>query len=503
MTILLRKQKKKHLLWVLGIRGRGVGMKENTQQKYVILLYGFLFGYILSFIFEGGVYEHIGKGFSFDTSRFVLPIMLFHMLGLLTQAVMNCYVNRSKGWLQYFIYIVCIVSTPLYGLGEYWLCGIAMMIASFTSGCAVAYWGTFYKKCFPKNQRIKAITKGLIIANILMMVANIVAGKVSSKAGFTLSIAYLVAAFFCFIKVKAHYNEKEFGCQTDTPDHQEAVPVRQLPKYNYTIAVLILFLYVLVINIDSGLMYDVINRSYESLGQISDWYWAIPYIGIIFLLYFVPNEKFNYSRFLYLASVMIAAAFVLYLFLDVSTVNYLLTDTLLLAAIGILDVTWAGKLLGDEMDHTIHPVMVFACCLSANIGGVFLGGLIGTRMIQYGKSKAIVVVFALLVVCISLIILPSLLGYMQKLFQKEEAIVSDNLRRKEREEAFLLQAQEPLTKREEEIFKLILSGDTNEEISDKLNISKNTVKTHVRNVLAKYNVSNRTELMSKVLHHTK
>lgn len=45
-----------------------------------------------------------------------------------------------------------------------------------------------------------------------------------------------------------------------------------------------------------------------------------------------------------------------------------------------------------------------------------------------------------------------------------------------------------LTKREEEIYKLILTGLTRGEIGKKLFVSENTIKVHVRNILLKYNV---------------
>ena len=50
-----------------------------------------------------------------------------------------------------------------------------------------------------------------------------------------------------------------------------------------------------------------------------------------------------------------------------------------------------------------------------------------------------------------------------------------------------------LTGREQEILKLIAQGLGNKKIASKLHISENTVKTHVRHVLEKLNLSNRAE----------
>jgi NarL family two-component system response regulator LiaR len=53
--------------------------------------------------------------------------------------------------------------------------------------------------------------------------------------------------------------------------------------------------------------------------------------------------------------------------------------------------------------------------------------------------------------------------------------------------------QEPLTVREVEVLKLVAQGLTNQEIADKLSISEWTVITHVRNILDKLHLANRTQ----------
>jgi DNA-binding NarL/FixJ family response regulator len=58
------------------------------------------------------------------------------------------------------------------------------------------------------------------------------------------------------------------------------------------------------------------------------------------------------------------------------------------------------------------------------------------------------------------------------------------------------QAQQPrLTRREKEILTLISEGYTNPQIAEKLFLSVNTVDTHRKNLLAKFNVSNTATLI--------
>jgi DNA-binding NarL/FixJ family response regulator len=58
---------------------------------------------------------------------------------------------------------------------------------------------------------------------------------------------------------------------------------------------------------------------------------------------------------------------------------------------------------------------------------------------------------------------------------------------------------EPLTARELEVLQLIVDGHNNSTIAEKLYITEGTVKTHVRNVLKKLYVSDRTQAAIRAL----
>nr|WP_306173962.1 LuxR C-terminal-related transcriptional regulator [Pseudoalteromonas shioyasakiensis] len=55
-----------------------------------------------------------------------------------------------------------------------------------------------------------------------------------------------------------------------------------------------------------------------------------------------------------------------------------------------------------------------------------------------------------------------------------------------------------LTKREFEIAELVVIGLSNREIAQKKCISETTVKSHLKNILAKADVKNRTALVNKL-----
>jgi DNA-binding NarL/FixJ family response regulator len=61
--------------------------------------------------------------------------------------------------------------------------------------------------------------------------------------------------------------------------------------------------------------------------------------------------------------------------------------------------------------------------------------------------------------------------------------------------------EQALTERELYVLRLVASGATNSEIADKLSISINTVKSHLKNILEKLQLENRTQAATYALQH--
>jgi DNA-binding NarL/FixJ family response regulator len=61
--------------------------------------------------------------------------------------------------------------------------------------------------------------------------------------------------------------------------------------------------------------------------------------------------------------------------------------------------------------------------------------------------------------------------------------------------------EDALTERELYVLRLVASGATNMEIAEKLSISVNTVKSHLKNILGKLQLDNRTQAATYALKH--
>lgn len=56
-----------------------------------------------------------------------------------------------------------------------------------------------------------------------------------------------------------------------------------------------------------------------------------------------------------------------------------------------------------------------------------------------------------------------------------------------------------LTKREREIFELLITGQTTKDIANLLNISDKTVRNHISNVILKLGVKGRSQAMIELI----
>lgn len=263
----------------------------------------------------------------------------------------------------------------------------------------------------------------------------------------------------------------------------------------------VLFLFVAIITVNSGLMYQVINPAFSHLTFLTSWYWAVPYIIALAVMRNLP-VKAKRPVFLYVGMSMIMGAFICFMLLGRGASDYLVVDTLMLGACGIFDLFW-WSIIGETLDYAKNPVSMFGIGLSANVFGVLLGDIAGVGVTAVKLPGAQVAVIALCVVCVTLVILPPLNRQLVMLLKTHAYLSSYSAlpEKTQREVVAAIAPLAPLTERESELLKLVLGGKTNKEIAAVCSITENTVKTHLSRVYSKYAVSTRAELISLLLRN--
>ena len=462
------------------------GLKTLDARKLSVAGFSLLFAYILSFQFEGQVLYSLLDSRGTDASGYIPAAIIAHFTGLLTcglfvrsQAIAK---NMMLGGMG-----LCLAATVSFFFTPSTLWAGGLIIGGYASGCAVSAWGYFLRAFTPKNERIKSCADVLIYSNLIMIAVNVVAMNRSPLIGLGLSMLCLVIGMALIWLLPME------------PKNEQNKTLKNKTRGSVKNPLLLLCLFVFIITINSGLMYQVINPAFQHLTGLVSWYWAVPYIVALAIMRNLPM-KAKRSRILYVGMVMIMGAFISFMLLGRNASDYLIVDTLMLGACGIFDLFW-WSILGEMLDYTDNPAQPFGIGLSANVFGVLCGGVLGMAVTSIGLSSAEVAVIALTVVCVTLIMLPPLNRQLVLLLKSHAYLAAyDNMSQFQQTDIIRqIKTLDPLTVREEEVLELILSGKSNREIAEALFISESTVKTHVRNIFSKYDVGSRAELISTLL----
>lgn len=462
------------------------GAKSLSWRVKSIFAFSVFFAHILSFQFEGQVLYRLLNLHQMEASRYIFAGMVTHFVGLFS---CGFFVKSSRAVKSVMLtgMGLCVIATIpfFFAPSVLWIGGL--LVGGCASGCSVASWGHFLKIYTPKNERIKSSADVLIYSNIIMIGVNVVAIHLSPYVGLAFSVFCLLIGIVFTLALPSQRDASAGAEVTSRANSDIWKPL------------LLLCLFVVIITINSGLMYQVMNPAFQHLTGLVSWYWAVPYIIALILMRNLP-QTVKHSMLLYAGMAMIMGAFICFMLLGRNTFDYLVVDTLMLGACGIFDLFW-WSILGEMLDYTDNPTKVFGIGLSANVLGVFLGGVLGVAVTSVQLPSAEVAVIALAIVCVTVAILPLLNRQLVKLLKSHAYLAVYDSMNADQQTAILNQTEplDPLTAREQEVLEWILSGRSNREIAASLYISESTVKTHARNIFSKYDVTSRAELISTLL----
>lgn len=339
------------------------GSKTVNARRLSIAAFSFSFAYVLSFLFEGSVLYSLLNLHETDPSGYILAAIIAHFTGLFTCRLFIRSQAAAKSMMLGCMGL-CLVTAVLFfsAPSALWMGGL--IVSGYASGCAVAAWGYFLRAYTPKNERIKSCADVLIYSNLIMIAVNLVAKNQSPFIGLGLSILCLVIGLvFIWMLPVGSENESNKMLKDNTRGDIEK-------------PLLLLCLFIFIITINSGLMYQVINPAFDHLTGLVSWYWAVPYIVALAIMRNLPTGV-KRSRILYVGMIMIVGAFISFMLLGRSTSDYLIVDTMMLGACGIFDLFW-WSILGEMLDYTDNPAKIFGIGLSANVFGVLCGGVLGS-----------------------------------------------------------------------------------------------------------------------------
>lgn len=451
--------------------------------------YSLFSAWLLSFLFEGQVLRSLIEGTNIDGAVIITMVEFVVFIGLFTGGF---FVKEPVAAKKKMIIsaIVCIAASLVFYFPSSAAWYAAIMIAAYFSSFFIVSWGFQFKMLFNSEERFRTAADVLIYSNILMIFINVLTVATSALIGLTASIMAFAAAVIMLLGLEVYPkdNAAQLSSKMDTALLSSGLSAVSKPF-------IFLYMFIFIITIDSGLMYQVVNPVFSQYIVLSAYYWAVPYILALLILRNLPTG-INKAYILYISVIMIGLSYILFLLLDKSIAAYLIINALMLGGFGVCDLFW-WSILGSYLDYHDNPARIFGIGLSINILGILIGGIIGKGMMAAENNYVETSVIALLVVFSALIILPILNLELTRNLKNNEFLMSfNNVEAVEgNKEVIDFQIENNLTEKETEVVKLLLRGYTYKVIAESLYISENTIKYHIKNIYQKLGINNKMELI--------
>lgn len=503
-----------------GVMVKDLGNRGSLQidgRSLSIIVFATFSAWLLAFPFQGQVLYSLASRYAFDPKVLVFGAIAAHFAGLLGASFLVKTMRAAKQVMLYtIVFGVASSSCFFFAPSALWY---LLWPASMLAGVCVAAWGFYFASYTEPGDRLQTAARVLIYSNVLMIAVNMMAVYLLPEVGLVTAIVLLIFAFGFAI-----YLPEQIPIAGVSPVLQVKPPPI---GFDWTLRLLCLFIVVLSIN--SGLMYQVINPAFAHHKWLVNWYWALPYVVALRVMQKYAKRG-NRAITLYVAMAMIGFAFIFFMVLDRSAPSYLLINTLMMGACGVFDLFW-WSILGEMLDLDQNPAKVLGVGLAANVLGVLLGGLLGNKIMMAPAGQLFEpVVIAFGVLMVTLVILPLLLqrlsrGLTDQAFAAPAPVALSSSApvpvpagpstsasapalagpSASASAPAMVAAQPPLaeqlakeidlTEREAQIADLLQRGRTYKMIADELFLSENTVKTHVKKVYSKLGVRSKAELI--------
>lgn len=455
-------------------------MKKN--KAIIILSYGTFLGWLLSFPYNGPVLEAISALKNLNTALIGLVYIVVPALFLVFFLFAAQKEKYAKPLMLYSV-LVCIVGSSII----YFIDGVSlyfcMAIMGISSVIFILGWSYFYTIGVTMADKMRVMALVIITGNIIYYAVNVLSTLLSAS----LLLAIATLPLFLSLWLTARLSNS-----LETNAYYLHYPL--LPRALLAI-VCVSFI---VININGGLMFQGVYPYLKRHSVFSEYYTMVPYIVTLAMFYFL-GRSVSKTVPVYLSLSLLGLAYTVFAMLGPTAKGYFLTETLAQAGWALIDL-FLWTLLGEIATLYGQPLKICALGLSSNLFAVFLGGLIGMRFLHFGKESSLIIgMFASAIMFVAFSIVPWLSKYIEKdVSSKVKESARSTIQSLGSLVANLPRAN-MLTPRELEVTALLLDGNTNKEIANKLVISENTVKIHARHIYSKIGVENKKELLHTAL----
>ena len=462
---------------------------KNTfiLHRSLILFLGFAYGATIVFpAFGPALKVAVGEKMSYmSTAAFLLYVISFMMppTPLVSKRISPNFVFRTIFLLSPFV----IFLDWLPELFQWSL----VLVFSFFAGQLGSAWTQFYRTSVHKEQRGQVAGFSIAITFLILYICTLLIKWIPVRLALILPVGLLfLSAQQLVILTRAFVSNNSI----DLPHHEHA-DYKKIRHYQQHYIFYILFV---VVYISGGFTYAGIFPKFEPFVFISKYYNVQPlFLTVVFAG--LIADRIGRKSMLYIGFGMVGLSFISFM-MSTSGLSYFLTQTFTQIGWGFIN-TYVWVVSADLSIYYKRPTIAargVSFMLAGTVIGAFVANVFDTLNLSNDAHYAAATLAPLFVALIIISMVPETLRI------ETQRLLSLNVKKSGRdtvyEEKILIDHEklDILTNREREIAQLIIQGYTRKEICNQLSISINTLKTHIRHIYRKLDVTSKASLMDKL-----
>lgn len=454
---------------------------DRKKYSYTLWAMALFFSWFLSFPYFGSVISNISESILIEEQQITLTFIAFHASGFLLSAI---FLKNNLLWRKLIFSSLALIIPLNISLilipPDLWLPVIALI--GFFSSFYILGWSVVFSS-ISALEKIKLYALALIIANLAALAIDIISAYVSISTVIILLVAPLLASLILHIQRSSDLD----------PD---PLPAKNKPGNFPLYFFILLFLIIFILHFSFGFMFALIDESFPVMQEnrlALEYYRFIPYLLACLVIYkFASSVNLRYMPQLGIS--LFGLAFIFITIFNNKPFGIYLTSTLIeLAVVTISVFVWVMQ--GELSRVYAAPYRFFGFGLFTTLLAVFFGNIFGIRMLQSDWTFLLTAAFhAVAAILITMVAVPWLLD-------KVSAAIITEVKMKYQDVAVLYE-EAGLTEREKEIAELLFQGHVNRVMAERLFISENTLKTHLRNIYDKFNVNSKNALIAHLASKT-
>jgi DNA-binding CsgD family transcriptional regulator len=465
-------------------------MREVFQSnKYIILSYGFFLGWLLSFPYNGPVLELLYVKYGLSTPALALIFTVVPAVFLIAFSALV----RRESFCRHVMAascVVCMAGTLLTSVLKAEILYFPFAVMGICCVLFIPAWSYFYTCCTSDGLKRKVMALVIITGNVIYYVMNLLTLYLSFSVLCMILVIILACSLLFSLRIDRHPCLKS--------------PVNVKEKSFPGMLVFSVCIFMFVINLNAGIMFQTVYPYFRQYERVSDFYTMVPYIAMLFSCFYLSN-RISKTFPLYLGTVLLGVSYLSFSAFGAAYHSFFIVETFAQAGWALIDL-FLWTMLGEIAAYYGSPLKISGYGLMSNLLSVFMGGVVGLRLFRaYAEPHFLTGLLAVFIVLVTVLLLPFLAQNIKRFTAETEQMTHMNDRMAPPSETSMLVSLpgfELLTAREAEIAVLLSDGMKNREIAEQLSISENTLKIHARRIYNKLGVSDKKELLQRMIRQS-